>query len=153
MQKLSPLGIGPKIGLVAIPYIVAAIVLNTIYPEIFSFGPEAKHPVQIAGFIWLGIGLVLYAATVRSLMKGLKNNKLMTTGPFRFCQNPLYAVMILLIVPGVALALNSWIVLTTSVVAYIIFKINIYSEYEEMDRIFGQEYLDYQKKTPEFFPF
>jgi protein-S-isoprenylcysteine O-methyltransferase Ste14 len=152
MQKLSPLGIGPKIGMIAIPYIAIGIVLTVLYPQIFSFGPAAKKPLLIAGIVVLAVALILYAATVRSLLKGLKANKLMTTGAFRYCQNPLYAVMILLIIPAVALLLNSWIVLTTSLIAYFIFKINIHTEYEEMERIFGQEYIDYKKRTPEFFP-
>ena len=153
MVKLSPLGIGPKIGIVALPYVAAGIVLTLVYPEIFSFGPASKFPLLIAGIVVLAVGLVFYAATAKALLKGLKANRLMTTGPFRYCQNPLYAVMILLIVPGLALVLNSWIVLTASIVAYIIFKINIHSEYEEMEKFFGDEYREYRKKTPEFFPF
>lgn len=152
MQKLSPLGIGPKIGMVAIPFLAASIALTLIYPEIFSFGPEAKKPLLIAGIVVMVIALVLYAATARTLLQGVKNNKLMTTGPFRYCQNPLYAVMILLLIPGLALLLNSWMILITSVIAYIIFKINIHKEYEEMEKFFGEEYREYRKRTPEFFP-
>jgi protein-S-isoprenylcysteine O-methyltransferase Ste14 len=153
MEKISPLGIGPKIGIVALPYLAAAIVLTLVYPEIFSFGPLAKRPLLIAGILVLAIGLVFYAATGKTLLKGLKENKLMTTGPYRYSQNPLYAVMILLMIPGIALALNSWIVVTTSLIAFIIFKINIHTEYEEMEKFFGDEYREYQKRTPEFFLF
>ena len=153
MQKLSPLGIGPKIGMIAIPYLAAGIVLTVFYPQIFSFGLASKRPLFITGFIVLAVAIICYILTVRSLLQGLKANKLMTTGAFRVCQNPLYAVMILLIIPGLALVLNSWIVLTTSILAYFIFKMSIHTEYEEMERVFGQEYLDYRKRTPEFFPF
>jgi protein-S-isoprenylcysteine O-methyltransferase Ste14 len=151
MQKLSPLGIGPKIGMVALPFLAAAITLTLIYPEIFTFGPAAKNRLLIAGSIWIIIALVLYVITARALLTGLKSNKLMTTGPFKVCQNPLYSVMILLIIPGIALMLNSWIVLITSIIAYIIFKLNIHKEYEEMERIFGEEYREYRRRTPEFF--
>ena len=153
MNKLSPLGIGPKIGIVALPYLAAAIVLTLVYPEIFSFGPLAKRPLLIAGFLVLAIGLVFYAPTAKALLKGLKENKLLTSGPYRYSQNPLYAVMILLMIPGIALTLNSWIVMTTSLVAFILFKINIHTEYEEMEKFFGDAYLEYRKKTPEFFLF
>jgi protein-S-isoprenylcysteine O-methyltransferase Ste14 len=153
MSKLSPLGIGPKIGRVAIPFLAVAITLTVLYPNIFSFGPAAKFPLLIAGIIIFAFGLIFYAFTVRFLLKGLKSNKLMTTGPFRYCQNPLYAVMILMMIPGIALLLNSWIALLTCILAYIIFKKSIHTEYEEMERFFGQEYLDYKNRTPEFFPF
>jgi protein-S-isoprenylcysteine O-methyltransferase Ste14 len=153
MNKLSPLGVGPKIGRVAIPYLAVAIVLTVFYPEIFSFGPVLKKPLMIAGFVVLAVAIICYAATVRSLLQGLKANKLMTTGAFRYSQNPLYAVMILLLIPGLALVLNSWIVLTASILAYIIFKKTIHTEYEEMEHIFGQDYLNYKKRTPEFLIF
>ncbi len=153
MNKLNALGIGPKIGMVAIPFLAAAITLTLIYPEIFSFGPGAKRPLLIAGIIVLVIGLICYGLTAKALLKGLKENKLMTSGPFHYCQNPLYAVMILLIIPAIALLLNSWIIIITGVIAYIIFKINIHTEYEEMEKYFGEEYREYREKTPEFFPF
>jgi len=153
MEKLSALGIGPKIGRIAIPWLVIAIGLTLWLPGIFSFGPSLKQPFLIAGIVWLAVGLVFYILTVRSLLKGLRSNKLMTTGAFRYCQNPLYAVMILLILPGLALVLNSWIILPDCILAYIIFKKYIHTEYEEMERIFGDEYREYKKRTPEFFPF
>jgi protein-S-isoprenylcysteine O-methyltransferase Ste14 len=153
MAKLSPLGIGPRIGIVAIPYLAATIALIIIYKNIFCFGPGAKQPLLYAGIAMLAIGLILYVITAKTLLSGLKNDKLITSGPFRYSQNPLYAVMILLLIPGIALVLNSWLVLTTCLVAYIIFKLKIHSEYEEMEKIFGQEYLDYKDRTPEFFLF
>jgi protein-S-isoprenylcysteine O-methyltransferase Ste14 len=153
MNKLSPLGIGPKIGIIAIPYVIIAILLTVFYPEIFSFGPVLKMPFRIAGFVILAIGLIFYIATAKALLTGLRHNKLMTTGPYKYSQNPLYAVMILLIIPGLALVLNSWIILTGCIVAYLIFKMKIHTEYEEMERIFGDEYLEYRKRTPEFFLF
>jgi protein-S-isoprenylcysteine O-methyltransferase Ste14 len=61
--------------------------------------------------------------------------------------------MILMIVPGISLLLNSWLMLTTSLVAYTLFKINIRSEYREMEEFFGDAYREYRKKTPEFWPF
>ena len=153
MAKLSPLGIGPKIGRIAIPYLAIAITVTLLYPHIFSFSPSAKTPLLIAGTGILAVGLVFYIMTAKSLLKGLKNNRMITTGPFRYCQNPLYAVMILLIIPGLSLVLNSWIALTTCIPAYLIFRKYIHSEYEEMERIFGEDYRKYRERTPEFFPF
>ena len=127
--------------------------LNVYFSEIFSFGAALKKPLLIAGAIWLGIGLIFYAATVKALLTGIKQTRLMTTGPYKYSQNPLYAVMILFIIPGIALLLNSWLVLITSIIAYIIFKINIHKEYEEMEKFFGEEYREYRKRTPDFFLF
>ena len=153
MKKLNALGIGPKIGMVAIPWLVITLFLSIYYRELFCFDQECDLALLILGIILLAIGLVFYAITVKLLLKGIKNTRLMTTGTYYLCQNPLYAAMILLIVPGIALLLHSWLMLTTCIVAYIMFKINIKSEYREMEAFFGEAYKAYQKNTPEFFPF
>jgi protein-S-isoprenylcysteine O-methyltransferase Ste14 len=49
--------------------------------------------------------------------------------------------------------MNSWLVLTTSIVAYILFKFYIRKEYAEMEKFFGDEFRNYKSITPEFFPF
>ncbi len=77
----------------------------------------------------------------------------MTRGPFALCLNPLYASIMLLVVPGVALAMNSWIILLTPLVAYTQFRAHIRQEYEEMEKFFGDAWRDYAAKTPEIFPF
>lgn len=49
--------------------------------------------------------------------------------------------------------MNSWLVLTTSIVAFTLFKIFIKSEYAEMEKFFGDDYRKYKAETPEFFSF
>ena len=124
-----------------------------IKKELFVFTVAGFQGVRIAGFIVLGLGLIFYLITVRGLLKGLKETKLMTTGGYFLCQNPLYASLILLIIPGISLTLNSWLILTTSVMGFIMFKLYIKSEYTELERIFGESYQQYKRETPEFFPF
>jgi protein-S-isoprenylcysteine O-methyltransferase Ste14 len=152
MKKLNALGIGPKIGLITIPWFLGTLLLSIFYKELFCFDPECYRVLLIFGIIILAIGLVFYAITVRLLLIGIKNTRLMTTGTYYLCQNPLYTAMILLIIPGISLILHSSLMLTTSLVAYIMFKINIKSEYLEMEAFFGEAYKAYKKNTPEFFP-
>lgn len=152
MEKLNFLGIGPKIGMVAIPFLAAAITLSVIYPQVFKF-PSIPYVILLsAGIIFLAVGLVFYAFTVRHLLKGLKNTKLMTKGPYAMCKNPLYASMILLLLPGLALVMNSWLVLITSFLAYLMFKTQIKAEYQEMEKFFGEDWKAYHRETPELMP-
>jgi len=153
MKKLNTLGIGPKIGIVTIPYFLVTLFLSIYYKDIFRVCTTFDRPLYIAGIILLVIGLVFYAVTVRLLLKGIKTTTLMTTGTYYLCQNPLYAGIMLMILPSVSFLLHTWLILTTSLVAYIIFKINIKSEYLEMESFFGEAYLAYKKNTPELFPF
>jgi len=152
MKKLNYLGIGPKIGGIGIPYLALTIFLSVKYKPLFSISVNSPSFLLYCGLFLVFAGLALYIATLPLLLKGLKELKMITTGAFGLCRNPLYVSFILFLLPGIALALNSWLVLTAAVLSYILFKINIKSEYVEMENFFGDEYRKYSSITPEFFP-
>jgi protein-S-isoprenylcysteine O-methyltransferase Ste14 len=153
MNKLNFLGIGPKIAVVLLPWLGTAIVLSCIKIDFVRYRSEGPDILLITGIVLMTAGLIFYFSTVRMLLKGLKETRLITTGPYSLCQNPLYASLILFIIPALSLILNSWLILTSSIVGYILFKIYIKSEYNELEKFFGEDYLKYKKATPEFFPF
>jgi protein-S-isoprenylcysteine O-methyltransferase Ste14 len=151
MNKLNFLGIGPKIASILLPYLVLSIVLST-HNHKFGF-LQYKTPFMFnAGIVVLVAGLIFYIFTVRLLVKGLNETRLITTGPYSLCQNPLYASIVLLMIPGLSLILNSWLILTSSVVGYVMFRLFIKSEYRELEKFFGEQYRKYSEVTPEFFP-
>jgi len=86
-------------------------------------------------------------------LKGLKKTKLITTGTYYLCCNPLYASIIIFLIPGISLMMNSWIIITTSIIGYPLCKIFIKSEYVEMEKFFGDDFRKYRAETPEFLPF
>jgi protein-S-isoprenylcysteine O-methyltransferase Ste14 len=153
MNKLNFLGIGPKIAIILIPWLAATIVLSCLHISAFRFVTEGSLLLSITGVILLIIGILFYLSTVTMLLKGLKETRLMTTGTYGLCQNPLYASLILMIIPALSLLLNSWLILTSGIVGYIIFKRFIRQEYAELEKFFGENYLKYKNQTPEFFPF
>jgi protein-S-isoprenylcysteine O-methyltransferase Ste14 len=153
MNKLSFLGIGPKIAIVLLPWLAATIVLSRTMNNLSKYTIFHSDILLFAGITLLTGGLIFYFATVRMLLKGLKETILMTRGTYSLCQNPLYASLFLFIIPALSLILNSWLVITASVVGYILFKLFIKSEYRELEKFFGEDYLKYKNQTPEFFPF
>jgi protein-S-isoprenylcysteine O-methyltransferase Ste14 len=153
MKKLNFFGIGPKIAVILLPWLAVSIVLSCLHIDFFKFFREGSDLLLYAGIVLLVIGLVFYFSTVRMLLKGLKETRLMTTGTYGLCQNPLYAALLLMIIPALSLLLNSWLILTSSIVGFIVFRRFIHREYEELEGFFGQEYLQYKNRTPELFPF
>lgn len=152
MKKLNYLGIGPKVAVVLLPWLAVSVIISSIYKEQFLYTNSAVYAVQVTGILLMIAGLILYFSTVKLLLSGLKNTKLVTTGAYRLCQNPLYSTFILILLPALSLILNSWLVLTASAAGYILFRIFVIHEYRELESLFGQEYLNYKNKTPEFFP-
>lgn len=152
MGKLNFLGIGPKIGIVLLPWLAATIILSSVNKKLFIYLSGNQNILLICGIVLMMVGLVFYFSTVRLLLKGLKETRLMTKCVYSLCQNPLYSSIILLIIPAFSLILNSWLILTSSVIGYIMFKIFIKKECRELELFFGEDYFRYRNETPEFFP-
>lgn len=151
MKKLDFFGIGPKIGRIFIPWLVASIVISSI-SENFKLSEVRSFGLTISGVILLVIGLIFYFSSVRLLLRALKEGKLVTAGTFSLCQNPLYISFILFLIPASALLLNSWLVLTSGLAGFVLLKIYIGEEYRLLEGFFGDEYLKYKNETPEFIP-
>jgi protein-S-isoprenylcysteine O-methyltransferase Ste14 len=152
MEKLTFLGIGPKIARVTIPFLVITIALTILFPSVFTFGKTLQEPFLIAGIIFLAVALLLYFITLRQMVPGIRGNRLITSGIYRLSRNPLYTSLILFLLPGLGLIMNSWLVLSTIIVGYLLFRKFIHEEEELLDRLFGDDYRKYREKTSLFFP-
>jgi len=152
MKKLNPMGIGPKMAIILLPWLAFTIILSITKETAFKYSSTNTKLLLIPGIILMIASLMFYFSTVRMLLKGLKETKLMTTGPYSLCQHPLYASLLLGIIPALSLILNSWLVLTSSVVGYFLLKRYIKIEENELNSIFGEEYMNYKRETPVFFP-
>lgn len=152
MKKMDFFGVGPKIGIVLIPWWFLTIGLSFVF-DIFNFIPERLCGLMIGGAILLLFGLIFYFYSVKLLLNGLKESKLVTKGTFSLCQNPLYISFVLFFIPATAMLLNSWLVLTSSLIGFILVKVYVSNEYQVLEEIFGDEYRNYKAETPEFFPF
>ena len=153
MNKLNAMGIGPKVGGIVLPWLALAVFFSVKFKSSFAYLENDSRILFFVGIAFLSIGALLYLFTLPALLKGLKETKLVTTGTFYLCCNPLYSSLILFIIPGVSFMMNSWLVLTTSIIGFTLLKIFIRSEYMEMEKFFGSEFRKYRAETPEFLPF
>lgn len=153
MKKLNFMGIGPKIGGAVLPWLAVTIFFSLKFKNSFTYFENGSKILFFCGFVLVITGSILYLLTVPALLKGLKETKLIRTGTFFLCCNPLYSSIIIFIIPGVSLMMNSWFVLTASLIGFVLFKIFIKSEYREMEEFFGDDFKKYRAETPEFFPF
>lgn len=103
----------------------------------------------VIGFHICVIGLLLRAWASGHLNK---NVSLATSGPYRFSRNPLYMANLILGL-GLVAAANSlvcwWIFLFYFLVFY---PATIIKEQKKMAELFPQEYSEYERKVPLFFP-
>ena len=154
MQKNSPRawGVGPKWGIAGASYFAVALVLHVIaYPR-FAISQVPYQVLATVGGLMVGIGASCYIAAARTLRRSMKQGKLVTTGPYAIVRHPLYASNILLTVPGIALLVSSWLLLTVPPFMYVMLRIWVSAEEEALQERFGHEYEQYRRRTNIIFP-
>jgi protein-S-isoprenylcysteine O-methyltransferase Ste14 len=126
---------------------------------VFSFGAAywaIASPVVEESLFLVGLTIAGFGAAGRSwansYIAGQKLKRLMTSGPYSMCRNPLYFFSMLL---GVGIAFCSRTFTAPFVVAAvlaILYYFQIRQEEERLALRFGEEFRSYQAKVPRFIP-
>jgi protein-S-isoprenylcysteine O-methyltransferase Ste14 len=140
-------GVGPKIAIPSIIYLLLTIIVDRLYYPLFKITSGSPEVLIIIGVILIFIGVGLVITCARKLVKSFNANLLMTDGPYKVCRNPLYAIYMILVFPGISLILNSWLVLSSVIVNFILLQIFIKAEYQYLKEKFGEEYKTYLNKV------
>ncbi len=145
-------GIGPKLVLVTLPYIILVIAVMIFYPDFLKMAFLSQIPAFIIASAWGLIGIIFYALTAVTFFRGFYKNRLLTTGTYALSRNPIYATFIVFIVPALGICFRSWLLMSVIVPLYINFKILIKEEYSALLENFGKEFLDYTARVNEIIP-
>ena len=79
-----------------------------------------------------------------------RTRHLMTDGPYRISRNPMLSGTYLYYI-GILIALWSWWALLVFAVIAAVMMLQVLSEEKRLEADFGQDYLDYKKRTGRFF--
>ncbi|NVO21248.1 MAG: hypothetical protein HXX13_16215 [Bacteroidetes bacterium] len=151
-SKMTYGGIGPKLALITLPYVILSIIIMQRDPQFLFMNVPDSLWLKIPGLILLAGGLLFYMFTIVIFLADFKNGQLITRGPFALCRNPIYATFLVFIIPGLALFLQSGLTLSIDLVLYINFRISIHGENRVLERQFGQEYIAYRSRVNELIP-
>ncbi|UCG88022.1 MAG: isoprenylcysteine carboxylmethyltransferase family protein [Gemmatimonadota bacterium] len=100
--------------------------------------------------ILMTIALVVWS--LKSLPASDRGNRLCTDGAFKYVRHPLYAAFLSVFNIGLAVYLNSYVFVLWTVILHPIWHYAIRYEERLMIEIFGNQYLEYQRKTGRFLP-
>jgi protein-S-isoprenylcysteine O-methyltransferase Ste14 len=103
--------------------------------------------MRIAGAVLIAFGLFMLVYSGLGVLHAFRTQRLLTRGFFAVFPNPMYAAYILAIVPGLALVLDSWLVLTGSVVLYALFRALVPAEDRWLKEQFGAQYEEYRQRV------
>ncbi len=109
-------------------------------------------PIKAFGYILIGTWICWHTWCLHTIRLWWRKSRLCTTGPFQFVRHPMYAGGIWLVFPGMALALNSWVLLLVPFILYFFYSILVPKEEKMMTAVFGDEYRQYASRTGRLFP-
>jgi protein-S-isoprenylcysteine O-methyltransferase Ste14 len=151
-KRMSILGVGPAIGAPTACYGAAALAATLAWPSAFAIAVLPYPYLAVGGGILLAIGVLWYTIAVRAIHKAYQEQRLVTDGIYALCRHPIYAGWVLLILPALGLLMNSWLLLSAAAVMYVLTRIHVRREEENLQAQFGDRYLDYQRRTNAIFP-
>ncbi|MGE5457408.1 MAG: methyltransferase family protein [Methanococcaceae archaeon] len=140
-------GAAPQIAIPTFLYMFLTIYIHYRTRPAFEITQNHKETLIIIAIVLIIIGATMVAAVGRKLLKSFKEGKLMTDGLFSIFRNPMYTAYLLFVIPGICLFFNSWIVLSTVIINFILYQMFIREEYRYLEKKFGKEYQDYLKKV------
>lgn len=152
-NEMTLTGIGPKLGMLCLPYVLLALFVMFKYSEYLNLTFLDNPVFKVIGFVWLAIGIIFWIYSAIYFLRHFKPGNLLTTGPFALCRNPIYSSIILFIIPAIGILLHSGLILSIALVVYINFRISIHGEAVVLKRLFGEQYVEYCRKVNEIVPF
>ena len=152
IAKRNRLGVGLKWALPTAAYFIAAVSAHfAAYPQ-FLISQVSFATCLVVGALFIMAGVSMYLAGLVGLRNGLRSGSLVTHGLYAIMRHPLYASSIFFIIPGVALAFRSWLLLPMPVVAYAACRAFLPAEDDELLGRYGEQFSQYRQRTNAFFP-
>lgn len=146
MKLMVLVGNGRKIGLLVLPFLVVGLVLNIIFPSVFSVGGPPSFLVWIS-VIMLIPGVIIWIWSVILILTKIPKKQLITKGPYAIMKHPLYTGVALLVLPWFGFLLNTWLGALIGIVIYIGSRLYSPEEEQMLSKIFGSAWDDYSKKV------
>jgi protein-S-isoprenylcysteine O-methyltransferase Ste14 len=139
-------GSGRKIGLFTLPFLVAGITLNVLFPQFFRVGGPTDTLRWVSAAL-LVPGVICWIWSVVLILKKVPRHELITTGPYAIVLHPLYTGVALLVLPWAGFLLNTWLGLLIGLAVYIASRIWSPEEEKILARIFGESWDQYRNKV------
>lgn len=140
-------GVAPLIAIPTFIYLILTVLIGKSMDTKFTITTNHYFFLAAIGIILIITGILMVISCGRKLLNSFNNGLLMTDGLYRIFRNPMYAAYLLSVIPGICLLFNSWLVLTTVVINYILFSIFIKREHRYLKEKFSSEYDEYLEKV------
>jgi protein-S-isoprenylcysteine O-methyltransferase Ste14 len=147
------LGAGPQIGAPTAAYLAASWAASVRWPGPFVLTAPPVGWWYAVAAVLVVLGVVGTCRARQRMRSARQAGRLATDGPYARARHPIYSAWLYFIVPGVAAASRSWLVLLTPLVFYAAIRACIGREERKLRARFREAYDRYAARTPLLSPF
>jgi protein-S-isoprenylcysteine O-methyltransferase Ste14 len=140
------IGSGDRIGAFVLPFVLAGVALNIVFPEAFSVGGPPAW-LQAASAFAFAVGVVAWAWSVLLILTKVRAGELVTTGPYSVVKHPLYTSVALLVLPWLGFLLDTWLGALIGIVLYVASRLFAPAEEAELADLFGPGWDAYCRRV------
>jgi protein-S-isoprenylcysteine O-methyltransferase Ste14 len=149
---MNILGQGIWIILFTAPAVAAAVVAHRHVPDLVRIPLPTSILTPLAVAL-VPVGLAFWLTALVQLLIGFPQGKLVTSGAYGVCRNPIYSSFVFFVLPGLSLASGTWAYLVVAAVLCLGVRIFIRKEERDLLRVFGEEYRQYTVRVHRVIPF
>ncbi len=146
VKNMSVMGVGGKIALVLLLALAVTAGASYWVSPLFRL-TENYYQLLIAGLAMMALGFTLNLIAAFGMLSAYRKGSLATDGLYSIFLHPMYALQILITVPGLLLLFNSWLVLMSIIPAFIAYKIFAREEERYLEANFDDQYKSYRNKV------
>jgi protein-S-isoprenylcysteine O-methyltransferase Ste14 len=136
-------GSGDKIGAFTLPFVIAGVLLNALYPSPFEVGGPPPA-LRVVSLIVLAAGLTVWAWSAVLILRKVPSGELITSGPYALVKHPLYTGVALLVLPWIGFLINTWLGAAIGIVLYVGSRIFAPAEEAVLSETFGPAWDEYR---------
>jgi protein-S-isoprenylcysteine O-methyltransferase Ste14 len=143
------IGSADRIWLMTGPVLAVGLVLNILFPAVFSVGGPSRL-LRAISWLMLIPGVIIWFWSVELIATKARRGNLITTGPFALVKHPIYTSVGILVFPSFGFLLNTWLGALVGAVLYIGTRIFAPEEEVELSKRFGPAWDEYCRKVKLF---
>jgi protein-S-isoprenylcysteine O-methyltransferase Ste14 len=142
MKLKTLVGSGDRIMLLTSPFLIVGLILNILFPSLFSVGgPSAA--LRVISIVILIPGVTIWIWSVVLLLTRIPRGELITRGPYSLVKHPLYTGVAFLVLPWLGFLLNTWLGVVIGIVLYITSRLFSPEEEKTLSETFGTTWDEY----------
>lgn len=149
---MNIVGQGIWIILFTLPAAAGAAAAHFYLPNLVRI-PLPKNILTPLGVALILPGFLMWLTAVVQLLIGFPQGKLLTTGAYGVCRNPIYSSFGFFILPGLSMTSGTWVYLVAAAALCLGVWIFIRKEERDLLRVFGDEYRQYTARVHRIIPF